>query len=60
LRKERFSSRKKNKLIVRGDGPYKVVQNVGENAYKIELLEDMKISATFNVGDLTPYLKDDD
>jgi len=41
LRKERFASRSKNKLVARGDGPYKVVQKVGENAHKIELPEDI-------------------
>ena len=37
-----------------------MVQKVGENAYKIELLGDMQISATYNVGDLTPYLEDNE
>ena len=50
LRKERFHSRRKNKLMARGDGPYKVVQKVGENAYKIELLGDMQTSATLMWG----------
>jgi len=58
LRKERFSSMRKHKLMVRRDGPCKVVQKVEENAYRIELLGDMQISATVNVGDLTSYLKD--
>jgi len=44
LRKERFPSRRKNKLIARGNGPHKVVQKVGENGYKIELARDMQIS----------------
>ena len=59
LRKERFPLRKKNKLMARGDGPYKVVQKVGENAYKLELPGDMHIFAAFSVGDLTPYLEND-
>ena len=42
--------------MARGDSPYKVVQKVGGNAYKIELLGDMQVSTTFNVIDLTPYL----
>ena len=57
LRKERFPSRTKNKLMARGNGPYKVVQKVGKNAYKIELSRDMQISVTFNGGDLTPHLE---
>jgi len=30
LRKQRFPSRGKSKLIVRGDGPHKIVQRVGD------------------------------
>ena len=59
MRKERFPSRRKSKLIAREDGPYKIVQKVGDKAYKIELLGDMNISTTFNVRDLTPYIEDD-
>ena len=32
LRKKRFSSRRRSKLMGRGDGPYKIVQKVGDNA----------------------------
>jgi len=32
---------------------------VGANAYKLELPRDMAVSTTFNVGDLSPYVKDD-
>ena len=58
LTKETLLSKRKSKLMARGDGPYNVVQNVGENAYKIELLRDMQISATVDIRDLTPYLGD--
>jgi len=51
LRKGRFPSRRKSKLMVRRD-------EVKENAYKIELLSEMNIFATFNVGDLTHYIED--
>jgi len=60
LKKERFPLRMKNKLMARGDGPYKVVPKVGENAYEIELLGDMQISTTFNVRNLTPYIEEED
>jgi len=46
--------------MTREDGPYKIVRKVGDNAYKIELMGDMNISATFNVRDLTPYIEDED
>ena len=32
LRKERFLSRRKNKLMVRRDGPFKIIEKVGDNA----------------------------
>jgi len=32
---------------------------MGDNAYKVELLGDMNISAIFNVGDLAAYIKDE-
>jgi len=35
LRKERLPLRRKIKLIIRGDGPYKIVQKMRDNAYKI-------------------------
>jgi len=46
--------------MTRGDDPYKIVQKVGDNADKIELTGDMNILTAFNVGDLTPYIKDED
>ena len=59
LRKERFPSKRKNKLMPRVEGPYKVVGRVNDNAYKVELPGDYGVHATFNVGDLSPYLDDD-
>ena len=57
LRKERFSSRRKNKLLARSDGPFEVIEKVGSNAYKLQLPEDMVVSATFNIGDSSPYVE---
>ncbi|XP_071708762.1 uncharacterized protein [Rutidosis leptorrhynchoides] len=59
LRKEKFPSRRKNKLMPRAEGPFKVLEKVGDNAYKVELPGDTAVSSTFNVGDLMPYLEDD-
>ena len=59
LRKNRFPTKKKRKLMPSGDKPFKVLAKVGVNAYKLELLGDMSISATFNIGDLSPYVEDD-
>nr|GEX42090.1 copia protein [Tanacetum cinerariifolium] len=58
-RKERFPSKRINKLMPTGDGSYKVLERIGDNAYKLELPGDSKILATFNVGDLSPYFEDD-
>ena len=46
-------------LMARGDGSFKVLAKVGANAYKLELPWDMAMSATFNVGDLSPYVEDE-
>ncbi|XP_074318277.1 uncharacterized protein LOC141655077 [Silene latifolia] len=59
LRKERFPGKRKNKLMPRAEGPYKVISRVNDNAYKVELPGDYGVHATFNVGDLSPYLDDD-
>ncbi|ONK69608.1 uncharacterized protein A4U43_C05F24760 [Asparagus officinalis] len=60
LRKERFPTRRKNKLMARGDDPFKVIEKVGSNAYKLELPGESNIFATFNIGDLTPYLSENE
>ncbi|XP_065874727.1 uncharacterized protein [Euphorbia lathyris] len=60
FRKERFPGLRKNKMQPRGDGPFRVLQRVNDNAYKIDLLGDYNISATFNVSDLSFYDADTD
>nr|KAJ0226813.1 hypothetical protein LSAT_V11C100043320 [Lactuca sativa] len=59
MRKERFPNKRKNKLMPRAEGPYRVVSRVNDNAYKVDLGGDHGVHATFNVGDLSPYLDDD-
>ncbi|CAM9000104.1 unnamed protein product [Rhodiola kirilowii] len=56
LRKDCFLEKLKSKLMPRGDGPFKVHSRINENAYKIDLPEDYAVSPTFNVGDLSPYM----
>jgi hypothetical protein len=58
LRKERFPKKRKSKLMPRGDGPFKVLAKINDNAYKIELPGDYGVSPTFNVVDLSPFLGD--
>jgi hypothetical protein len=49
LRKEHFPMKRRSKLLPRADGPFKVLQRIGENAYKIELPGEYGVS----VGSLT-------
>ena len=44
--------------MARSDGPFEVLEKVGSNAYKLQLPADMAVSATFNIGDLSPYMDD--
>ncbi|XP_021306275.1 uncharacterized protein LOC110431495 [Sorghum bicolor] len=57
LRKDRFPQQRKSKLSPRGDGPFKVLKKINDNAYKIELPpEYSNVSPTFNVKDLLPFV----
>ncbi|PKI38029.1 hypothetical protein CRG98_041583 [Punica granatum] len=61
LRKERFPSKRKSKLMPPAEGLFLVKEKVNnDNAYKIELPDDYNVSATFNVGDLSPYFEEED
>jgi len=42
------------------DGPFEVIEKIGPNAYKIDLLGDYGVLATFNVADLSPYYDKDE
>lgn len=55
LKKDCFPPEKYAKLIPRADGPFKVRQSIGENAYKIDLPDDYVVSTAFNIADLSPY-----
>jgi len=56
LRKDRFPNLRKSKLLPRADGPFKVLERINDNAYKLELPADFGVSPTFNIADLKPYL----
>ncbi|GJW93787.1 RNA-directed DNA polymerase [Tanacetum coccineum] len=60
LRRERFPQRRFGKLQPRGDGPFRVLQRINDNAYKIDLPGHYDVSATFNVADLSPYIEGDE
>jgi hypothetical protein len=60
LRKERFPNLRNSKLMPRADGPFKVLEKINENAYKLDLPAYFGVSPTFNIADLKPYLGEED
>jgi hypothetical protein len=56
LRKDRFPEKQKSKWQPRGEGLFKVLTRINDNAYKLELPgDDYAVSNTFNVADLSPF-----
>jgi hypothetical protein len=60
ISKVRFPSKRKSKLMPRVDGPFRIIEKVNDNAYKVDLPSDYNVSAIFNVKDVTLYLDDID
>jgi hypothetical protein len=60
LRKDRFLNLRKSKLMPRAAGPYKILEKINNNAYKLELPPEFGISPTFNISYLKPYLREED
>jgi hypothetical protein len=54
LRKDRFPDLRKSKLMPRAVGPFKVLEKINDNAYKLELPPEFGVSPTFNISDLKP------
>ncbi|WVZ70655.1 hypothetical protein U9M48_019299 [Paspalum notatum var. saurae] len=54
------SDLKKSKLMPRADGPFKTIEKINDNAYKLELPPMFGVSPTFNIADLKPYLGEED
>ena len=44
----------------RAAGPYKIIEKINDNAYKLELPPEFRVSPTFNIADLKPYLGEED
>ena len=44
----------------RAAGPYKIIEKINDNAYKLELPPEFGVSPTFNIADLKPYLGEED
>lgn len=55
--KERFFVDVFEKLKPKADSSIKFVNRINDNAYKIDLSCEYKISTTFNVVDLSPHYK---
>jgi len=58
LRKDRFPTKRKGKLMPLSKGPFEVLERVNDNAYKVDLLGDYNISAAFNFSYLSPCIDD--
>ena len=58
---KQISSKSRHRgLIPKYDGPFEVVQRVGEVAYRLKLPERLKIHPTFHISFLKPYFADVD
>ena len=55
LRKDRFSTKRKFKLSPRGDDPFRVLERITNNAYRLDLPEEYGVSNTINLTDLVPF-----
>uniref|UniRef100_A0A2N9FWY1 CCHC-type domain-containing protein n=1 Tax=Fagus sylvatica TaxID=28930 RepID=A0A2N9FWY1_FAGSY len=52
---ESFPAHRKTKLHPRGDGPFQILEKINDNAHKVDLPGEYKVSATFTVSDLSPF-----
>jgi hypothetical protein len=59
LRKKWFPDLRKSKLMPRANGPFKVIEKINENAYKLDLPTDFGVSPIFNIIDLKLYLAEE-
>ena len=55
VRKDRFPTKRKSKLILRSDGLFQVLERINNNAYRLDLPEEYGVSNTFNITDLVPF-----
>jgi hypothetical protein len=51
---------RKSKLIPGADGPFKVLEKITENAYKLDLPINFGVSPIFNITDFKPYFREDE
>jgi hypothetical protein len=60
LRKDRFPTLRRSKLMPRAAGPFKVLSKINDNACILDLPVEFGVSTSFNVVDLKPYLGEDE
>src|SRR4051812_14866553 len=61
LSKDRFPKDRDSRLNPRGDGPFKVLKRINNNAYIIDIpTSKYLVRPTFNVKDLSPYHGEDE
>jgi hypothetical protein len=51
---------RKPKLIFCADGPFRILEKINDNAYKLELPLGFGVRPTFNISDLRPYLGEEE
>ncbi|RDX83366.1 hypothetical protein CR513_35721, partial [Mucuna pruriens] len=51
-----FPDLRKSKLLPRRDGPFKIIKDIHDNAYKVDMPQEFGGSSSFNVIDLTPFV----
>jgi hypothetical protein len=56
LRKDRFPTLRRSKLMPHAAGPVKVLTKINDNAYILDLPTEFGVSTSFSVADLMPYL----
>ena len=59
LTKDRFPVGTYNKLAARKIGPVRILEKINDNAYRLELPEDVHTAEVFNVKHLIPYFAED-
>jgi hypothetical protein len=53
MRNEIFPTHRRSKLQLSGDGPFQVLKKVNDNAYKLDILSEYNVNATFNISNLS-------
>jgi hypothetical protein len=60
LKKNRFHTLRKTKLMPRSDELFKVLEQINDNAYQLDMHVDFGVSPTFKIADLKSYLGEND